>query len=140
MTKKNRDMKISKPDFSHIGYDPHHICWGHGNNAVGPRLLARIKIDDKTTKAIDKKERLDYEAAKLIYDTYIKKGTCFTSGGKMGHRGVYVKITYIDFEKESICWKQYNIKDFDQGMKPAKGKFSINAFIALYRSKEIILI
>lgn len=131
----------TKPDFSLLSYERGHICWGAGNDVFALRLIARIKLTDKTTKKQDREEKKDYEDAKRIYDKFINKGIRFASGGK--HKTtVQAKITFVNYETESVCWKQDNLtnKEIKKGYVAAKGKFSINAFITLYRIKEIVII
>lgn len=129
----------AKPDFSYIYYDKGHICWGVGNDAIGPRLIARIAIPGaKISKKQEKAEKKDYEYAKEVYEKYVNKGVRFKSSGDRATR-VEVKITHINFEKQTICWLQDNMtkEEIKKKYKPAKGKFVINSFITLLKHGEI---
>ncbi len=58
-------------EFSQIHYDRHTICWGHGNNLVGPQLLARIQLREPTKKE-DKEE--GKEEKKNPFKVFCSKG------------------------------------------------------------------
>ncbi len=128
-------------DFAQIHYDPNTICWGIGNNLVGPHLLARIQLREPTEKE-DRAEYEDYKKAEQIFNTYVKKGQRFKAGGDTANKDVTCKITFINWDKQSVSWKQDNIHEMtnysDKPLKPAAGKFSINGFISMVKSNRII--
>ncbi|MBX4188408.1 MAG: hypothetical protein KW793_04745 [Candidatus Doudnabacteria bacterium] len=129
---------MRKPKFEEINYDPGMICWGKGNNVIAPNLIARIQLREPTKKE-DKEELRRYNEGKDIYEKFINKGQLFRASGKRASSGIVCKITYINEEKQSVSWKQCNMSDDEiLGVrKPAAGKFSINAFIQLFKGKEI---
>ena len=58
---------MKRPEFKYIHYDPETICWGMGNNIVGLRLMARIRLKEPDQKEmIEIKE--DYEKAEEVYN------------------------------------------------------------------------
>lgn len=128
-------------EFSQVHYDPNTICWGLGNNLVGPRLLARIKLREPTKKE-EKAAFKDYKEAERIFTEYCNKGQRFKASGDTVNREITCKITFVNIDKQSISWKQDNIHEMvnysDIPLKPAAGKFSINGFISMIKSKGII--
>lgn len=137
MTAKN-----NKPKFSDIYYDPQTICWGHGNNIVGPRLIASIKIRELTPEE-DAELKADYEKAEEIYNK-LNLNQKFIGGSKDANKSLVLKITAINGEKQHVSWIQTNTVELSKRdnfqYKPAKGKFNINAMIHLVKCGEIILI
>jgi hypothetical protein len=130
-----------KVDFSLIPYKE-VICWGLGNHAVGLNCIASFKIGEQT-EAQTEEEKKDYEEAKRIYDEYINKGQKFFPTN--GNKEIISRITFLNFETGSVSWKQCNLveyvekhgESFITPLKPAKGKFSINAMIYLFKSQEL---
>jgi len=49
------------------------------------------------------------------------------------------KITYVNFDKQTINWKMINMQNIAEGMKPPAGKWSINGFLAMFKSGEIFI-
>ena len=130
-----------KPNFSEIYYDPKTVCWGHGNNIVGLRELARIRIREETPEE-ELELKSDYQNAESIYNQFINVNQKFAPGGKMANKDIIAKITGINSEHQYVSWKQTNtdelIKRDNFHYKPAKGKFNINAMIALIKNGEIV--
>jgi len=131
-----------KPKFSEIYYDPKTICWGNGNDIVGLKVIATIKLREKTQDE-EEEDKADYKKVESIYNQYINIGQKFTSGGESS-TGVIAKITGINAEKQYISWKQINTEELSKlhnfQYKPAKGKFNINAMISLIKTGKIILL
>lgn len=127
-----------KLPFEEILYDAHAVCWGRGNNAVGPQLLGIFQIREPNKKE-NARIKKDWEDAKQIYDKYINKGQRFKPWGLKANNTVTCKITAVNCAKQSVSWKQDNLTPDEaaKGYKPAAGKFSINAIIQLYRNNEI---
>lgn len=129
-----------KPDFKDIYYDPATIRFPIGGNKIGAlQLLARIPLREKTKKEL-KAEKEDYLRAKEIYDAHINKGQKFKAIGE--DTKVIAKITYINAERQTVSWKQCNIEEMRieykrPELKPAAGRWSINGFIAMVKSKKI---
>lgn len=98
-------MKAQPLKFEELHYDPHTICWGLGNDIVGPQILARIQLREPTRKE-DKKLKADYEKAKELFNKYVQKGMRFKPSGDDANKEVTFKITYIHNEKQSITWLQ----------------------------------
>lgn len=129
---------MRKPEFREINYDPNTICWGMGNHVVGPRLIARIQLREAEAEQ-EFKLKEDYERAEEIYDRYINVGQKFKPSGENANNGIVVKVTYIHAEKQLVTWKQVEFSEefIHQGLKPAKGKWTINSMIHLYNSGRI---
>lgn len=132
-----------KLKFEELLYDPYIIVWGLGNDLVGPQLLARIQLREPTKKE-DRAAKSDYERVRDIFNNNVNLGQRFKASGKDASRGIECKITYINNSKQSVTWKQDNAEthpDFiGKGYKPAAGKWSINAFIAMIKSGRIEII
>ena len=128
-----------RPDFSELPIDTDIICWGQGNKAIGPRIIARFNIDpacECQKKEVDEAEMKKYLAWKAIYDDYILTGTRFT-----GNKGITAKITRINYDSLSVSFLQENAKEvISKGYKPAKGKMYIGAFIAMVINESIRII
>ena len=127
-----------KFDFEYVQFDPDTICWGVGNNAVGLSLMARIELREKN-KSEQRKEKKEWEQAKLIYDKHINVGQKFKAVGERANKSIVCKVTYIHNEKGSVTYRQCNMTEDQKnaGYKPASGKFSINALLYMHKSGEI---
>ena len=121
-----------KPSFEEINYNSDVICWGHGNNLVGPVLLASISFKNETKCEL--RLRLDkLKVAKDIYDKHINKGSVFRVVGDRANNKIIAEITFINKNKFSVTWKQINLtsEQIEHGYKPACGKWDISAFIKM---------
>ncbi len=129
---------MKKLEFKDVYYDPATICWGEGNDIVGPQLLARIQIREPNKKE-NAKALKDYNEAKEIYDQHFELGQTFKASKEKTISNVEAKITYIHNEKQTVTWKQYNLskEQIADGIKPARGRWSINAMIKLCMTGEI---
>ncbi|MDD4972014.1 MAG: hypothetical protein PHT07_21515 [Paludibacter sp.] len=136
---KQKKGIMDKLDFKDVFYDSGTVCWGCGNDAIGPRLVARIKMRDLTPEE-EAREREDWLKAKDIYEKYINRGQLFRPAGKTGNKDIVCKITFINPPNQKVSWKQAiteeNLKKMNYS-KPAKGSFSINVMIRLYLNGEI---
>jgi len=129
---------MKKPDFKDLYFDDSQVVWGVGNNIMGPNLIARIKFRELNDEE-ENEEKLKYYAAKEIYETYFNKGQKFKPSGKTANKNIECKITFIHSEKQLITWKQTNLtkEQIENGLKPATGKWFINAMLKLVKTKEI---
>jgi hypothetical protein len=134
-------MAKKKIDFKDVYYDRHIIRWVQGNNAVGLNCLASFSLRNPTKKE-EKEEKKDYLKAKEIFDTHINVGQKFKPSGEKARSEVIAKITFIHNEKQSVSWKQCNMTEEQakRGLKPAAGKWSINAMLAIHRAGNITFI
>jgi hypothetical protein len=128
---------MQQPKFESLFYNPRNYTWPVGNQLVGLPLIASVQIAKPTISQI-KAEKKDYEDAKKIYETHLKKGNIFKPIGKNANRNICAIITGINAEKSYITWKQQlTAEQIKEGYKPASGKFSVSGFIALVRNKQV---
>ena len=101
-----------------------------GNDLVGLPLIASFKFSEPSEDE-EKKERAEYEQAKEIYDKHINRNAKFTAIGKGANANIICRITSINSKNHYVTWKQCNLsqKEKEAGIKPAKGKWGINAMI-----------
>lgn len=123
--------------FEQIYYNPRTICWGVGNGAVGPSLIARIQLRPLTKKQ-QADEKKAWDSAKEIYDKFLWKGQLWKPAGKTANKDMTCKITYINPATQTVCsvhiLSQSQIK---KGYRAGKSKISINAFITMHKNGEI---
>ena len=129
--------KQVKPDFSYIFYDKATVVWGHGNNIGGLPIIERIRLRENN-EFEDEEERKDWLWTKNIYDKYINIGQLFNVKADI-QKETICKITYVNFDKQTINWKMINMQNIAEGMKPPAGKWSINGFLAMFKSGEIFI-
>jgi len=129
---------MKKPEFHTIAFDPDIVCWGMGNKAVSPNLIATIKLRDPT-EAEDAIAKESYEAAKKIYDDHITVGGIFRAIGPNANKQITARITSVNADKSYITWKQNNLSENDKsiGYKPAAGKWPISVVISFVKNNEI---
>lgn len=127
-----------KPKFEGINYSNDVICWGHGNNLVGPAMLASIRFANESKKEIVARES-DFKIAKDIYTKNINKGSLFRVVGDRANTKIIAEITFINGTKNSVTWKQVNLteKQISDGLKPATGKWNISAFIKMCKGNYV---
>lgn len=126
-----------KPEFIDINYQDDLICWGVGNNAVSPRMIAKIILREPNSKE-EELLKLKYDKSKEIYDTYINLGQRLKPLGSSA-TSAEAKITFIHPEKMTVTWLQDNLTNDQKsrGLKPARGKWTIMSMIQMYLTKEI---
>ena len=99
--------------------------------------MAIIKLRERTEE-----EELEYQnkiaELKALYDK-INLGAKFKPFGERANKMVECKITAINHKTKTVSWKQYNLPP-DSTSKPASGKWSIEATISLFKTKQIIFI
>jgi len=126
-----------KPNFEDINYNSDVICWGHGNNLVGPNLIASIRLKPESKKEIDARKK-DIEAAKKIYTENINRGAKFIPKGDNAIKGISAKIIFINSRTNTITWiQELTEKQTQLGYKPASGRWNISAVIKMVKESRI---
>lgn len=116
---------------------------GNGIGSLEP--MATFKIRDLTEdeqRKVASKRKKQFSEGKAMFDNYVKKGVKFQTlrDGELGK--VKCKITFINPKHLNLSWKQYNLDEMNmpKEIKPAAGKFTINGFLSLLRSKTLLII
>lgn len=127
-------------------FDPDCVFFPVSGNGIGSwEPMAIIKIRDLTEdeqRKVDSKRNKQLSEGKAMFDKYVKKGVRFQTlkDGKLGK--VKSKITFVNTKHLNVSWKQYNLDEMNmpKETKPAAGKFTINGFLSLLRSKTLSII
>jgi hypothetical protein len=148
-------MNVKQPPFPDV-FNGFNVCWGVGNQIVGPQLLASIPIYSlykegtrkrkKAEKEYWEARKKEYNEAKELYDKNLFVGTIFYGSFK-DH---IAKITKINIEKGWICWKASDAweakikkdnKKYKTQLKPPKpGKISLSSFLSMLKSNQITIV
>lgn len=127
-----------KPQFEELNIESIGLYFPLGGNKVGYLpIMATIKLRERTEA-----EQLEYQKKmaelKYLYEK-ITVGTKFKADGEKANKELKCKITSINHKTKMVSWKQFNLPPNSE-FKPASGKWSIEATISLFNTKQLIFI